>query len=283
MKFILATLLLLVVAISVNVVVAPKIRKQRAEKAVASLTLHSRNAKFDARGNVVDLYCNFVRSKADNKVHPIDAQLFRTFPKLQDLSINQCKLTSFESISQLKRLESLSVLGSEVVNLNPDLELQVSEFHVDSTFPVDQLPTMPKLDTVKIGSARAESQYQFVPDETNSLPAGYPFQDWARYPTLRKLTVLRGRCNGWEDGEKFLALESLELRGCSMFSLRGIDKIPNLRTLKLGRWVIEIDEESLASLCRCPSLERLELGPNELSPEQLQRVKTALPHCEVVH
>ena len=285
MKFRLATLLLLVavVALFVSFVVVPQVRRQQAEKAIAKLTRRPDNAKRDDHGNVVELYCGFVETKIDDKVYPIDSKLLRLLPRLEGLAIVQCKFSSFEAISKLNRLDSLGIYDCEVARLDPDLELSVSEFSFGCQFPVDQLPKMPNLDTVLIGTMRSV-YYVLVPGEEGDGPMGYPFEDWARYPKLRNLTAYQKVCNGFDGGEKFTALESMYLTRCYMYSLHGIEKIPNLKRLQLGcHWQVGINEASLKSLCECRSLERLELCTEELTPDQLQRVKLALPNCEILH
>ena len=174
------------------------------------------------------------------------------FTNVETLFMSRSRRVTAAGFAHLQKLQQL-----KTVDLSPDT-------------PADAIPVIAGIPNLESASLRTQ---EFVTDEH--------LKPFIKARALKTLMLGRGITDtGLQYVAQMAKLEQLNLHG-SRVTAKGIGELRKLPTLqRLYFYEVVLDDDAVAALAQCSQLQRIGVR-SALNPAQLQRLKRALPKCQI--
>lgn len=225
-----------------------------------------------------------------------DREAIASLSQLTTLSLTNCGITDVSFLSSLTRLRTLYLSGNRITDLTPLTSLTaLRTLYLDNN-PLTDLTPLTRLTALTTLSMQGVSVADYVLEDLQAaMPQCRIFNDstveGARPISLggvaftEDVELLDLSNRGISDISKLsycLKLQELNLSGNPLESLDTLQGLPQLSVLYLSNTGLE--DGDLDFLCSFQRLTYLDLTENpSLTAEGLERLKTALPYCEIYH
>lgn len=188
------------------------------------------------------------------------------------------QIVDTKTLSVLRELESLQLENCHVENRHPKKKLFMSELCLNRT-KLDRKIPMPNLKKLII--RRSASEIWFIPSDDKLTPEGFDFKPFRDANSLVEVLVAGDFVTNFVGLEFLNKLSIITADRAKIYSIEGVDLLESLEHLDISSgWQRGIPVADIAALCNCKSLKSLRL-PGDLPPDDVERIKTALPECKI--